>query len=635
MTAAVRNCVGVDIGSDWIRVANLEMTRQGPRVLDLVEERIELEADLPEDKRFQAIAKQIQDMLKNAKIRTRNAIFCVPGQSVFVRRIRLPRAKPDQMNRMVRYEARQQIPFPLEKTIMEYQVFEEEGLKEVHVLLVAIKRDFINNFMKLIRQTRLKVLAISVSSIALYNFHQFNSFDQPAAAEAETVPAAGEAGKIDGKPKRKGLSLGSLFKKKEKKPGAAAVAVAEAGEEAVASEAEPEMIQAYVNLGASLMDLAIPKPGSAHMVGFVRSVPLAGNEMDRAIRDKLKLQSLDQARQVKERETSILSTEFESDEDAPQVNVDASEAATSVADRVIGELRRSLDFYISQPDGVAVDGIVLSGGLARMRHLVDYVEEKMGMPVVQAEPLHEKLRMPDAMPDHFAGFAVAIGLSLQGLGLGQNKIDFLPEDVKTVRGLQERKLEVAGMVAMLGVIILLSMNVGVSAIDQMKEQSKLYSGQIQTNQAKNNEMKLANDRYTQLAQSVQSLDTIAGVGRDYQLQLMKFIVECRPPEVLVDNIVLRADGLVFISGKARDIANINSFIKGLQDLSFIVFDPKIYEMTPDQTDPRFNTAMFRYTIIFKTVAMNRGRIRIIGERPLIYQTQAASGGSRGGGRGMR
>ena len=49
----------------------------------------------------------------------------------------------------------------------------------------------------------------------------------------------------------------------------------------------------------------------------------------------------------------------------------------------------------SQPDGVAVDSIVLSGGLARLKYLASYVEEKMGLPVQLAEPRHAQLRLPD------------------------------------------------------------------------------------------------------------------------------------------------------------------------------------------------------------------------------------------------
>ena len=318
MASAIRNCLGVDIGTDAIRVAHLEMGKNGPRILQLVEERIELEPDLPESQRAVAVAKQLQDMLKRARIRTRNAVFGVPGQSVFVRRIKLPRANPEQLRRMVRYEARQQIPFDLDKTIMEFQVF-DEGAKEVHVLLLAIKSEFINNFMKLVRRSGLRAIAVSVSSVALYNFHEFNS-------SSRDVLAKSNGGKSV-KPKRAGL----LGKRKKGAP-AAAVAVEEPG------ESEPqgfEEIYAFVNIGASLMDLAVPKPGPSRMVGFTRSVPMAGNEMDRAVRDKLGLEGLAQARRVKETQAVVLTSDFEAEEGSDNVNLPASEAVTAVADRII------------------------------------------------------------------------------------------------------------------------------------------------------------------------------------------------------------------------------------------------------------------------------------------------------------
>ena len=58
--------------------------------------------------------------------------------------------------------------------------------------------------------------------------------------------------------------------------------------------------------------------------------------------------------------------------------------ATTVADTLIVEIRRSLEYFLSQPEGVAADSIVLSGGLSNLAFLDSYVEEKMGLPVEKA-----------------------------------------------------------------------------------------------------------------------------------------------------------------------------------------------------------------------------------------------------------
>ncbi len=618
MATAVRNCLGVDIGSDMIRVAHLEMTRQGPRVLALLEERIALEPELTEDKRAQALARQLQDMLKRGRIRAKNAIFCIPGQSVFVRRIRLPRANPEQMARMVRYEARQQIPLPLDKTIMEFQVFEEADQKEVNVLLVAIKRDFILNFMKLVRRSGLKAMAITVSSIALYNFHEFNTSGRNLLESAKSTKSAKKA-------TAKGLTL---FKKKAD----AAAAVAEPEEGQQEAEFSYEEIQAYVNIGASLTDLAIPKPGQARMIGFTRSVPLAaGNEMDRVIREKLGLADLNLAREVKESQVAVLSAEaeLEAAEAGAEVNTKASEAATAVADRLIAELRRSLDFYISQPDGVAVDGLVLSGGLARLRHLAGYVEEKIGLPVTLAEPRHEQLRLPDEAPENFSSFVVAMGLALQGLGLAQNQIDFLPEEIKTVRGLQDRKLEVGAMLVMLLAMIGLSFNIGSAQIAELNAETRSLDAQI--GRYRENDVRIAESmrRHEEVRAAVAQVVGMTTDIRTYQMDILVALMERRPPEMLVDNLVFRTDGIILMSGWARNNQNITSFIMELGELKDFIYEAKLHMVSPPMRDPaqRFNTAMVQYSIYIKTF-YPKDRLRMIGERPLAFNPPPPSVGQR-------
>lgn len=616
MAVAIRNCLGVDIGTHSIRVAQMEMGKGGPRVVALLEERIKTEAGHSEAQRNQAIAKQLQDLLKRGRVGTKNAVFCVPGQSVFVRRIKLPKTTEERMARIIRFEARQQIPFPLDKTIMEYQIFEEGDSSEVNVLLVAIKRDFILNFMKMVRRTGLKALAISVSSLALYNFNELNGSTRDLLAKPDKAkPAAKEKGAKEPKAAKGGLF--GLLKKGDKnaKPQAAAAVAPLEDDELAMEDMGFEEIQAYVNVGASLMDLAIPKPGGARMIGFTRSVPLAGNEMDRAVRDKLGLDDLAQACRLKEQEAGVMSTEFEMEADAESLNMEASEAVTQVADRLISELRRSLDFYISQPDGVAVDSIVLSGGLAKLRYLASYIEEKMGLPVALAEPRNAQLRLPDPLPADFSAFAVAMGLGLQGLQVAQNKINFLPEELKNVRSVQERPWELVGMGAMLlGIIGLSFVSVGSGYTTQYKRQVESMNSKVQEASQWNSKITEAETQRKNVATAYEKLAK-ATTLRDFMLLVARLFVERLPAEVLVDEIQLRLDGTVVVRGKSPSQYAVSSqLLKGLEELKGGIFAVQVNSMNQVR-DPRFAVpSVYDYTITLKTF-MRRARIRSLGEQP--------------------
>ena len=598
MAVSLRSCLGVDIGSHCIRLAQMEMGKAGPRVVSLIESQIELEAGLSEGDRYQAIAKQVQQVMKDNHIRTRNAVFCVPGQSVFVRRIKLPRANPVQFRRMLRFEAREQIPFPLDKTILEYQIFEEPGEAEVNVLLVAIKRDFILNFMKMVSKTGLRPVAISVSSLALFNFHNLNNSSQNLSLE----------GLKPHKPKKKA---------KPKKKGKGAEEEPEELEEnqdelESAESMDFEEIEAYVNMGASLMDLSIPRPGGVPLVGFTRSVPLAGNQMDRVILNKLGLEDIAEARRIKEQETAVLSTEFEIEGDPDAVNMDASEVVTSVCDRLIAELRRSLDFFISQPDGVAVDRLVLSGGLASLKFLPSYIEEKMGVPVEIAQVKHQQLRMPDSIPNDFSGFAIAVGLGLQGLRLGPMTIDFLPEDIKSVRGLQERKLEVVAVIAMLVVIIALSVNIGNSYIARYSEERRALQAKRREVSETDLDIKEAQSRHEKVYEAYEKLATVAG-DRMFWLDFANALVNHRPGDVLIDDMYMRIDGSVVVIGRSPRQASVNDFVDELKTLEDLVMTARI-ENIRQTRDSRFRSPVYDYQILIRT-KMRMGRIRSLGTGP--------------------
>lgn len=623
MVVAIRSCLGVDIGSQSIRVAHIEMGKAGPRVLALLEERMKPEvATAPsETQRQTLIARQLQEMLKKAKIRTKNAIFCIPGQSVFIKRPpKLPKTTEERLDRIIRFEARQQIPFPLDKTIMEYQVFDEGSASEINVLLAAIKREYIMNFMKLVRRTGLSPLAISVSSLALYNFHELNS------SARDLLGGEGKKEKPKKEAKDKDAKKGGLFglgkKKTDAKPDKAA-AVAPEDEDAAPLNTGFEEVRAYVNLGAALMDLAIPKPGSARMIGFTRSVPLAGNEMDRAIAQKLGLKTLDEARQIKETETAVLSTEFEVEGDAESINMEASEATTAIADRIISELRRSLDYYISQPDGVAVDAIVLSGGLTRLPFFRSYIEEKMGLPVELAEPLHQQLRLPDNPPDPFCPFVVAVGLALQGLSLAQNTINFLPEEVKTMMSVRQHPFEMIGMAVMLLAIIGLSYNVGAQYVSEFNRELNEYNLNFAKYNKQNTDIQKAQERNGKIFEAYDKLSKAVGMP-DFCFMVMQYaVLEKRPPDVVLDEVAVRLDGYLVIRGKSPNNTSINRFLDDLMNtLYFVYHDPTNNKgvasfITPPMTaqpDPRFSQPVFDFIIVART-PMRRPRIRSFGDQP--------------------
>src|SRR5690606_21521155 len=99
------------------------------------------------------IGTAIETFLSRNDVRGDIVAISVPGQSALARFIQLPPVEQSKVAQIVTYEAKQQIPFPLEDVIWDYQTLgggsEESGyLLEAEVGLFAMKRDLVMQQLK-------------------------------------------------------------------------------------------------------------------------------------------------------------------------------------------------------------------------------------------------------------------------------------------------------------------------------------------------------------------------------------------------------------------------------------------------------------------------------------------------------
>ncbi|MGB9691667.1 MAG: type IV pilus biogenesis protein PilM, partial [Candidatus Sumerlaeaceae bacterium] len=107
----LRKCLGIDIGMTSVKIAELVAEKTGARVTKLHVVPIPLPPGPLDAERIEIVSKTIRETLKEQKISTKHAVFCISGQNVFVRKVRLPRTTEERLHRIIAYEARQQIPF--------------------------------------------------------------------------------------------------------------------------------------------------------------------------------------------------------------------------------------------------------------------------------------------------------------------------------------------------------------------------------------------------------------------------------------------------------------------------------------------------------------------------------------------
>lgn len=142
-----RSVVGLDIGSHTIKC--VEVTSESDKI-KLVRVSI-----LPAPSTGDGMTKTVKLLLDQDPTLMRHVRISVSGgASLLIRRIQLPTMTAGELKGAIRFEAESHIPFPVDDCQLAFQILDQsEDKKKINVLLVAAKKDFI--------QERLKALAVA------------------------------------------------------------------------------------------------------------------------------------------------------------------------------------------------------------------------------------------------------------------------------------------------------------------------------------------------------------------------------------------------------------------------------------------------------------------------------------------
>lgn len=126
-----------------------------------------------EGMRMDYVSNAIAELVDELKVRGSEVHNVVSGQQVFMRFIKLPALDMDDLAEQVGYEAQQHIPFPIEDIVYSYQELssaEDSGEREV--LLVAIKKDVLDNLNTQVESNGLSTTSVDCSITSLYNAYR-------------------------------------------------------------------------------------------------------------------------------------------------------------------------------------------------------------------------------------------------------------------------------------------------------------------------------------------------------------------------------------------------------------------------------------------------------------------------------
>ena len=192
--AKTRNVWGLDIGQCALKALKLTES-EGVVQVDAFEivEHAKILSE-PEVDRGAIIHDGLMQFLATHNIRGCTLAVAVPGQSSFTRFVKLPPVEKKRIPDIVRFEAEQQIPFPIDEVIWQWQTFQDPDSPDVEVGIFAMKRGDVGQILQHFTDVGVEVDLVQMAPLSLYNFL---SHDGQAAEEGATLLADVGADKTD------------------------------------------------------------------------------------------------------------------------------------------------------------------------------------------------------------------------------------------------------------------------------------------------------------------------------------------------------------------------------------------------------------------------------------------------------
>ncbi len=430
--------IGLDLGRTSITAARLRYQTGGSQLLqtalDSLPEGLIEEGEVRD---VEALAFAIKEFWKTHKIKGRKVSLGLANQKVVVRTFEFPLLAEKELRSAIEFQAQDYIPIPVEEAVFDFHVLgrfkDEDGIEKQKVLVVAAQKDMVMDYINAIKRAKLTIAGVDLQAFALLRALAPTSFIDAGPADRATaianiaadvtnlvVDVAGEPQftriiSFGGDDFTKVLQelLGISFEEAEVlKASVGLPEPAVPADETAAGGVEWNPAAEPTGIIPPEESTGIIPPGEP--AGIIPSEPgggmppaggpaIAGGPPEPAPYPETKPEPY---------------PEVESEQ---TTRADVQRTLEVTADALAEEIRRSLDYYMSQEQSVSIDRLIISGGGAMLKNIDKHLSQLFPFSVEVGNPLmritQNKSNLSDTDLQVLAPrLAIAIGLAQEDEG---------------------------------------------------------------------------------------------------------------------------------------------------------------------------------------------------------------------------
>jgi len=172
-----KDLVGIDIGSSSVKLVQLWPTKEGYQLLNAAVLPLPPEAIVDNSLMdTAAVVDTVKKLVTSLGIKTRDVACSISGNAVIIRKISLPTMTSEELEDQISWEAEQYIPFDIKDVHIDFQILGTDPLdpSKIQVLLVASKKDIINDYVAVFNDADLSLSVMDVDAFAVQNAFELN-----------------------------------------------------------------------------------------------------------------------------------------------------------------------------------------------------------------------------------------------------------------------------------------------------------------------------------------------------------------------------------------------------------------------------------------------------------------------------
>lgn len=168
--------VSLNLGSQTIGLAEFFAQPNAGLLLNRYRLR-ELAPELGEAQRNAQLTQVLAELSHELQLKRPSVNYAIAAQSVFTRFVKLPSIDEEKIERIITFEAQQNVPFPIDEVVWDYQLVGGGAEEQIQVVLVAVKSDLLDAINSAVEAAGFRPYVVGMATMGLYNAFRYSYSD--------------------------------------------------------------------------------------------------------------------------------------------------------------------------------------------------------------------------------------------------------------------------------------------------------------------------------------------------------------------------------------------------------------------------------------------------------------------------